>query len=250
MSISTIVNNKSESKVIWDEHFDFYIDKDKYTVVLSHQLVGIYSILVVKNEHLPYMSSVRWSQVGFGKYGLGNKGCIAYQFDLFENSFCFINTHFESGQSKLKERNENHDHIINPNLFENVKYSPLQQDFLYVLGDLNYRIDLTREEVMECLEAKNYQKLMDNDQLSIGMNKKQIFKDFTEEKIQFNPTYKYEKGNKNFDTKKKRIPSYCDRILLRCDKEKYECIQGPEVNYDLDESDHRPLFITYKNILE
>jgi hypothetical protein len=68
---------------------------------LSQQLVGMYHVLYIKNEHFNSLSNFEWTQIGFGKVGFGNKCCIAYRFDLYGNSFCFINTHFESGKSKV-----------------------------------------------------------------------------------------------------------------------------------------------------
>ena len=251
MTLPTIVTNKSEYKLIWDEHFDFYIDKEKYTKIISHQLVGMYSIICIKNEHLPYISSIRWSTIGFGKYGLGNKGCIAYQFELFGKSFCFINTHFESGQSKVKERNENYEHIMNDNLFDNVKFSPLKQDFVYFFGDFNYRLNLKRQQVLDLIEKRDYEKLMKFDQLTEEKKKKNgIFKNFEEEEINFPPTYRLDRGSNNYDTsKKKRIPSYCDRIFIKAPENFYECILKPQVNFEENVSDHRPILVTYKNQL-
>eukprot|EP01080_Neovahlkampfia_damariscottae_P009143 gene9143-1231_t len=250
MTLPTIVTNKSDYKLIWDEHFDFYIDKEKYTKIISHQLVGLYSIICIKNEHVPFISPVRWSQIGFGSYGLGNKGCIAYQFELYKKTFCFINTHFESGQNKIKERNENYDQIINDNLFDNPKFSPLKQDFVYFFGDFNYRLNLTREEVLNLIEKKKYSTLMEYDQLTKEKFKNGVFKNFEEEEIDFPPTYRLDRGTNTYDTsKKKRIPSYCDRIFIRAPEHEYECVLKPEVNLNENVSDHRPIFVSYKNQL-
>jgi len=46
-----------------------------------------------------------------------------------------------------------------------------------------------------------------------------VFSQFQEGKINFPPTYKYLPGTQDFETKKMRVPSWCDRILFRAPDE-------------------------------
>lgn len=65
--------------------------------------------------------------------------------------------------------------------------------------------------------------LMEADELLVAMNEtdthaagQSIFSPFSEMPIQFCPTYKFDKGTNTYDTsKKKRVPSWADRVLYR-----------------------------------
>lgn len=90
-------------------------------------------------------------------------------------------------------------------------------DQVILLGDLNFRINtMTREEVMERIEKKDINSLLDQDNLVVTFdqmsntkksleNKYQdmLFKQFQEGVITFMPTYKYDLRSNSYDTSKK-----------------------------------------------
>jgi synaptojanin len=59
---------------------------------------------------------------------------------------------------------------------------------------LNYRINLSYEETIELIKNKETKKLLNQDQLLIEKENGNIFKNYNESEIKFNPTYKYDKG--------------------------------------------------------
>jgi hypothetical protein len=59
---------------------------------------------------------------------------------------------------------------------------------------LNYRINLTREEIIEKIGNNNIEEILKHDQLLIQQKKGKIFQDIVEEKINFIPTFKYDVG--------------------------------------------------------
>jgi len=62
--------------------------------------------------------------------------------------------------------------------------------------------------------------------------------------LDFDPTYKYDIGTNNYDTSnKKRIPSWCDRILFKKNSN-VEIVKYDRVNYLT--SDHKPIYGIYK----
>lgn len=63
--------------------------------------------------------------------------------------------------------------------------------FLNRFGDLNYRIDLPREKVIQLIEAKDYAALYQEDQLRKEMEKEAVFQGFCTEPPSFPPTYRY-----------------------------------------------------------
>ena len=61
-----------------------------------------------------------------------------------------------------------------------------------------------------------FKELLQVDELLSMKDSDPILKAFTESPIDFPPTYKYDFNSSNYDTsKKQRVPSWCDRILLR-----------------------------------
>ena len=69
-------------------------------------------------------------------------------------------------------------------------------------GDLNYRItDLDAEVVKRLLDNNAYEKLLEADQLIQQHKAKRIFKHYTEGEITFKPTYKYNTGTDDWDSR-------------------------------------------------
>jgi len=131
-------------------------------------------------------------------------------------------------------------------------------DHIFFAGDLNYRVDLPREYVERCIidikdnrscerleEADDLMnKLLRRDQLLQTIASGRAFPQFSEGKITFLPTFKFDKGTQNYDTShKQRVPAWTDRILFRSSKVnvlEYQSV--PAATH----SDHRPVFGTYQ----
>lgn len=80
--------------------------------------------------------------------------------------------------------------------------NPLLKQFDYVFwgGDLNYRINATRDVVDSLLEENRHDVLVANDQLSLLLQFEKTFKGFIEGPLTFRPTYKYDLGSGEFMT--------------------------------------------------
>jgi endonuclease/exonuclease/phosphatase family metal-dependent hydrolase len=251
MSMAAMVKEQTQAYHDWNEHFEKVFDQEEYQKIVSIQLVGLYHIIFIKKEYSGYLFNLKYSKVSLGQLGMGNKGCIAYRFELLNNTFCFINAHFAAHQKKVDERNQNFYDIMTEDLFEEPKkMSPFSQDFLFFFGDLNYRLDMTYEKAISLISKNDLKSLLSNDQLSIQMKEKKVFQGFYEESITFKPSYKYDKSTNDFDTsEKKRIPSYCDRILIKSDKSHYS-VGYYVMNTEEWSSDHRPILAKYKIYLQ
>jgi len=136
-------------------------------------------------------------------------------------------------------------------------------DHVFFFGDLNYRIDLAREETEQKIlemksitESKNMEAslkdlklaklrldLLRHDQLLRTISEGRAFPDLAESEITFLPTFKYDKGSDSYDTShKQRIPAWTDRILHKPFGVKVlEYNSVPSANH----SDHRPVYGTY-----
>lgn len=67
-----------------------------------------------------------------------------------------------------------------------------QFDYTFWAGDLNYRVDLSREAADECLQKGDLETMLAHDQLSIQKAAGAIFDGFVEAPITFKPTYKFD----------------------------------------------------------
>jgi len=135
----------------------------------------------------------------------------------------------------------------NPQKGRKVSISPgakelsiFQHTYVFWIGDLNYRLDMKKDELFEAIEKKDWDALLVQDQLGKEIQAGQAFGSFEEGKIDFQPSYKFDKGTNQYDTSpKKRLPAYCDRILwLRNDE--VQCL-AYKCHMDLKASDHKPV---------
>lgn len=117
----------------------------------------------------------------------------------------------------MDKRNQNFHDIKNRMTFNGGSgYIPEKHDYLFWLGDLNYRIEGVDDNwVKQKVKDGNYKALMRFDQLTNEKHAGRAFWGFEEAPITFAPTYKYDPGSLNFDVVKPRTPSYTDRILYK-----------------------------------
>jgi hypothetical protein len=133
-------------------------------------------------------------------------------------------------------------------------------DRIFFCGDLNYRIDLPREEVEYAVhrirsltESRNpktlpdaetlRQSLLQYDQLRATIALGRAFPGFAEGPITFAPTFKFDKGTDDYDTSpKQRIPAWTDRILFKPVGTQVSIYNSVETARH---SDHRPVFATF-----
>jgi hypothetical protein len=111
---------------------------------------------------------------------------------------------------------------------------------VFFFGDLNYRLNLGRQQVEEEIalfhalgnpsassnavggggdgpdssRAMILAGLLQHDQLTISRARGTAFAEFDEASIEFRPTYKFDAGTSTYDTsEKQRVPAWCDRVL-------------------------------------
>ena len=134
-------------------------------------------------------------------------------------------------------------------------------DRVFFCGDLNYRLDVSREfaeftvsEIKRLLASKQGEvssqaeklrmDLMRHDQLHHSISESAAFPGFSEGKISFLPTFKFDKGTNDYDTSnKQRIPAWTDRVL-------FKPVGVRVLEYTSEEesmhSDHRPVHATFR----
>jgi hypothetical protein len=135
-------------------------------------------------------------------------------------------------------------------------------DRIFFCGDLNYRVDLAREhaeytvsemsrllesdDADSILKAEDHRlELLRHDQLLCTIAEEKAFPGFSEGKINFPPTFKFDKGSNEYDTShKQRIPAWTDRVLFK-PRSDIRVLAYDSVR-DALHSDHRPVFATFR----
>jgi hypothetical protein len=129
-------------------------------------------------------------------------------------------------------------------------------------GDLNYRVDLSREitefsvsQMSKIMEKPNNSEglkraeeirlqLLCHDQLMASIAEERAFAGFSEGHIIFPLTFKYDKETNNYDTShKQRIPAWTDRFIFKPNGTRvleYNCVQNAK------HSDHQPVYATFR----
>lgn len=190
-----------------------------------------------------------------------------------DSSLCFINNHLASGQKHPVERTrdiieilERRSHFPWPTSSTRLAFvgcgdgtqvadheltffagpsssegAELLISISYNSGDLNFRINLPREQVISAVARGDGAALLPFDQLKIELAQNPSFRlrSFLEAPLLLDSTYKYDHGTATYDTSKKlRVPSWCDRILYRSEPQA-KITPLEYLRYEADISDHR-----------
>ena len=220
-----------------------------YELVKEQNLVGVLS-LIFKKKDLPLVE-IENIIIKNGAFGLGNKGdCISIM-KCYDSYFGFCVSHFTAGQKKVNERLQILKNILNLRLpilskklgYDNFYFKDL--DLWFITGDLNFRLDLKYEKVIEYVNKNKIFDMFKNDQLYKEKLKNKKLNIINEGLIRFNPTYKYDIGKDtySYNQKKLRTPSYCDRILF---KKSVDLIENEYNAININYSDHRPVYATFE----
>ena len=126
-------------------------------------------------------------------------------------------------------------------------YSGMNQyDLVIFSGDLNYRINMDKEEVKKLISNNDVETLLEKDQLYSAINKREIdLDDFYEGRINFMPTYKFLDGTNEYDYTE-RVPGWTDRILYRANNLSDIILCKYSSIADVKTSDHKPVFAIFK----
>ena len=250
-SILSIVSNQ-DNVIAWTNNIINTINKVFNTVeyyqLKCMDLVGIYLLVLVKKSLRKNVSLIDSNITKTGVFGtMGNKGFFTLTLKCFDSFISFGSGHFEAGQSKNEDRINTLFQLLNKNINLNgIELTFKDIDFWIILGDLNFRIDLSYEDAITLIKEKKYDVLYCLDQFSSTKENNSFLKEYIKEKeINFEPTYKYVKGSNEYayDEDKIRVPAWTDRIFYCKNKNikmlTYDTIKS--IRY----SDHRPVVGTF-----
>lgn len=230
-----------------------------YKPIAVQTLWNIKIAVLVKPEHENRISHVVMSSVKTGIANtLGNKGAVGVSFMFNGTSFGFVNCHLTSGNEKIGRRNQNYLDILRQLSLGDKQLSSfdisLRFTHLFWLGDLNYRLDMDIQEILNYINRKEFEPLLKVDQLNLEREKNKVFLRFAEEEISFPPTYRYERGSRDTYVWQKQkatgmrtnVPSWCDRILWKSHPETHIVCNSYGCTDDIVTSDHSPVFGTFE----
>jgi hypothetical protein len=242
------------------EVVDLWVDRLKsilvdYALIYFDGMVGLLMLVFLRDgKEKKNIKVLESNQIKTGLGGLyGNKGALAVRFILNDTSFCFINCHLPSGQEGVSARNTDLGTIIESIKFSTLSplcshslirdrsgTSPLDHQNLFIFGDLNYRIVTgeDNEQVLQSIHDGNFEKLVDQLFDQKIQNPFHPLSGFTEAKITFRPTYKYERFTSTYNLQ--RCPAWCDRVLYKSPVKGIECTEYQSVD-SMMISDHKPI---------
>ncbi|XP_063162100.1 phosphatidylinositol 3,4,5-trisphosphate 5-phosphatase 2 [Candoia aspera] len=231
----------------------------EYRLIAMQSLWNIKIAVLVKLEHENRISHVGTSSVKTGIANtLGNKGAVGVSFMFNGTSFGFVNCHLTSGSEKTARRNQNYLDILRLLALGDKQLSSfdisLRFTHLFWFGDLNYRLDMDIQEILNYINRKEFEPLLKVDQLNLEKEKHKIFLRFSEEEITFPPTYRYERGSRDTYVWHKQkptgvrtnVPSWCDRILWKSYPETHINSNSYGCTDDITSSDHSPVFAAFE----
>ncbi|KAI8288642.1 Inositol-1,4,5-trisphosphate 5-phosphatase 1 [Colletotrichum sp. SAR11_57] len=245
LSPQQIMNSDPSRKQLWESAVRRCLNQraqalggERYVLLRSGQLVGAALCIFVKASTLAKIKNVEGSVKKTGLSGMaGNKGAVAIRFDFANTQICFVTAHLAAGFSNYDERNRDYATIHHGLRFQRNRGID-DHDAVVWLGDFNYRIGLTSEAVRTLIKKHDLDLLYENDQLNLQMIAGLAFPYYSEARINFLPTYKFDLGTDDYDTsEKQRIPAWTDRILRKGSNLRQLAYNSAPLKF----SDHRPV---------
>ena len=198
----------------------------KYVEIRRIRLVGMMLLVFGKQSVVSFIHDVNAQSVGTGLMGtMGNKGGVAVSLKFHNTSVCFVNSHLAAHTHEYERRNQDFRNINARMFFVPDPLDPSRNfdvenhDVIMWLGDLNYRLKegaFDLETVKTMIGQRQFEPLLDLDQLRLSRRMKMSFQGYKEDVIHFPPTYKFDPGTDNFDSSEKaRFPAWCDRVLWK-----------------------------------
>ncbi|TLD20392.1 hypothetical protein PspLS_08546 [Pyricularia sp. CBS 133598] len=249
LSPQQIMNSDPRRKQLWENAVKQTLNEncerhgqEKYVLLRSGQLVGAALCIFVKASALRNIKNVEGNVKKTGMSGMaGNKGAVAIRLDYASTPICFVTAHLAAGFANYEERNKDYATIHQGLRFQRNRGID-DHDTVIWLGDFNYRIGLSRDKTMDLIKRQDLGRLYENDQLNLQMVAGLSFQYYSEARINFMPTYKFDLGNDVYDSSEKaRIPAWTDRILRKGNNIRQTSYDSAPLRF----SDHRPVYGTF-----
>ena len=140
---NVIIGGEKEKYALWEEKITSELkSKNNYVLLTKSSLVGILFFIFVQASEVSKISNIKNSKTKTGFYGqLGNKGSCFVEFEYKNKKYGFNNGHLAAGEN-IKSNNERKINLLNILNHKSDKNSQefYQNDFYFILGDLNFRV--------------------------------------------------------------------------------------------------------------
>ncbi|GAC97024.1 inositol polyphosphate phosphatase [Pseudozyma hubeiensis SY62] len=175
-----------------------------YELVIKERMMGCYMAVYVWRGCKDRIRGASRSHVKSGLLAgrVGNKGGVGISLKLGATRLLFVNAHLAAHEDKVALRLANVAKIkaalkVDSFLPTDDPRSRLEDiteqfDHTFWFGDLNFRIDISRQHADWLMMNKKYDQALAFDQLGKVLKEGDAFKGFKEAPIHFPPTYKYD----------------------------------------------------------
>ncbi|ORY90267.1 hypothetical protein BCR35DRAFT_323714 [Leucosporidium creatinivorum] len=173
-----------------------------YVLVEKARLMGIYLAVFVHRSCDQLVDGTSTGRVTAGLIGgrIGNKGGVGISLSFAASRLLFVSAHLAAHAHHVEIRKANVAKIlgemeIDDFLGGGMKSGDLTSRFdqTFFMGDLNFRLDVTRLHADWLLKSRDYATALEFDQLrQVLAEPESVFKGFGEAPITFAPTYKYD----------------------------------------------------------
>lgn len=175
-----------------------------YELVIKERMMGCYMAIYVWRGCKDRIRGASRSHVKSGLLAgrVGNKGGVGISLKLGTTRLLFVNAHLAAHEDKVALRLANVAKIkaalkVDSFLPQDDPRSRLEDiteqfDHTFWFGDLNFRIDISRQHADWLMMNKKYDQALAFDQLGKVLKEGEAFRGFREAPIHFPPTYKYD----------------------------------------------------------
>ncbi|PCH42639.1 DNase I-like protein [Wolfiporia cocos MD-104 SS10] len=176
-----------------------------YELLIKERMMGLYITVYVNVTIKHLVQGVSKSSVTAGLIGgrVGNKGGVGISLNVDGTRLLFINAHLAAHEGRVQHRLANLakikaeltvDDFLPPDDPRKMTEDLTDRfDHTFIFGDLNFRLNLTRQHADWLISRKEYGKALAFDQLREVMQKgDDTFSGFREAPITFPPTFKYD----------------------------------------------------------
>ncbi|EMD33400.1 hypothetical protein CERSUDRAFT_118002, partial [Gelatoporia subvermispora B] len=175
-----------------------------YELLVKERMMGLYLAVFVLRDVKHLVRGTSRSAVTTGLIGgrVGNKGGVGISLNVNGTTLLFVNAHLAAHEGKVQNRlfdlNKIKTELAVDDFLQSDDPRMMAEDitdrfdFAFILGDLNFRLDITRLHADWLIARKEYAQALAFDQLRNLMASGQAFNGFSEASITFPPTFKYD----------------------------------------------------------